>query len=175
MDLCRHKWCLLHGESQHVICEGWTQSSPQYLLLLVKVESRVCQFLRAWNTNQPLKKELSVSLMQSGCLRFAGNSRKTLVCVSKGSLPGVNLMIVGGVGLTTVDPTEERWSGQTLGGNMTCWTLVLVFLSSPHMCNISLHQFVAVSKTETFPSLWQLKNTKYQQRINVPQHVLLLS
>lgn len=39
--------------------------------------------------------------------RFAGDSRKTLVCVSKGTLSGVNLMIVGGVGLTTVDPTEE--------------------------------------------------------------------
>lgn len=41
-------------------------------------------------------------------LRFAGNSRKTFVCVSKGLLSGGNRMIVGGVGLTTVDPTERH-------------------------------------------------------------------
>lgn len=39
------------------------------------------------------------------------NSRETFVCVSKGSLPGVNLTIVGGVGLTTVDPTKDIYNG----------------------------------------------------------------
>lgn len=82
-------------------------------------------------------------------LRFAGNSRKTFVCVSKGSLPGVNLMIVGGVGLTTVDPTEERWSGQTSGGNVTCWILALIFRSSPHMGNISLHLSISRSDSQS--------------------------
>lgn len=65
---CRHKWRLSRGESQHVICERWTQSSPQYLLLLWNVESWVFQFWGAWNVNQPLQKELSTSLKQNRCL-----------------------------------------------------------------------------------------------------------
>lgn len=43
-------------------------------------------------------------------VKFAENSRKTFVCVSKGSLPSVTRNAVGGGGLTTVDWTEERWS-----------------------------------------------------------------
>lgn len=92
----------------------------------------VCrQFWSTWSMKQPSQKvtpcELKAEQM-SVSSRFAGDSRKTLVCVSKGTLSGVNLMIVGGVGLTTVDPTEEKLNGQTSGGNGTLWTLdTLVF------------------------------------------------
>ena len=129
LKMCRHSYAsgqncrLLRGESQHVICERRTQSSLQNLLSLGYVESWIYHFGGAWNTNQHLQTQLFARWKTE----FVWNSRKTLICVSKGSLPGFIRMIVGGVGLTTVDPTEEKWSGQTLGGTMTCWTLVLIF------------------------------------------------
>lgn len=91
---CRQKLSLLRGESQHVIWvdpELTTISTLPEWMGMWRAGCFFKKFRRAGNMNQRVpeggtRAELSAEEMLLRSVRgFVGNSRKTLVCVSKGS------------------------------------------------------------------------------------------
>lgn len=115
-------WQMLFTTRRKSTCHLWETSAHQGIFSYWGMWRAGFFYLcGAWNMSQhlysePFKRLIERDFFKAGLTACVWDSRKTFVCVSKGSLPGVIRMIVGGVGLITV----EKWSGQTSGGCMTC-------------------------------------------------------